>query len=167
MDGWIKLDRRILDWGWYKDPNTKAVFIHLLLTANIEDREHMGEIVPRGSVAVNMGSIAESVGISYKSVRTALKRLETGNEVAIKRKPKHLEISITNYDKYQGAGRQRAIKGQSNGNQTAITNRYINNINNKEQERKKERREEYTSLGEVIEWDKIDALRKTGRKNDG
>ena len=35
--GFIKLHRKILKWEWYDEPNTMRLFIHLLLTASIED----------------------------------------------------------------------------------------------------------------------------------
>lgn len=33
MRGFIKLSRNILKWEWYKDSNTKAVWLHCLLMA--------------------------------------------------------------------------------------------------------------------------------------
>ena len=32
-EGYIKLYRKMKKWGWYKDQNTKDVFLHLLLEA--------------------------------------------------------------------------------------------------------------------------------------
>ncbi len=29
-DGFIKLHRKIIDWEWYDDINTKTLFIHIL-----------------------------------------------------------------------------------------------------------------------------------------
>lgn len=34
--GFIALHRSLLKWEWYTDENTKALFIHLLLTVNYE-----------------------------------------------------------------------------------------------------------------------------------
>lgn len=152
--GWIKLDRRILDWGWYKDTNTKVVFLHLLLTAYIEDREYRGKIVHRGECVTTIGEIAESVGISYEQARKALTHLKETNEITITRRSKNLEISITNYNKYQAKPNQNPIKTQSEPNHIS---KYINNINTKE---KKERREEYISPKEDIDWETIEILRK-------
>ena len=36
--GFIKLYRKMLEWGWYDDGPTKDVFIHLLLIASYEDK---------------------------------------------------------------------------------------------------------------------------------
>ena len=48
MNGWIKLHRKILDWGWYSDINTRVVFIHLLLLANFDDRYYLGKKIKKG-----------------------------------------------------------------------------------------------------------------------
>lgn len=117
---WIKIDRNILNWRWYQDTNTKVVFLHLLLTANIKDHDFEMDTIHRGEVAVSIGNLSKTLGISYKAIRTALKHLVEGNEVAIRRRPKYLVISILSYDKYQSLGTQRANEGQSKGNQRAI-----------------------------------------------
>lgn len=122
---WIKIDRNILNWGWYKDTNTKAVFLHLLITANVKPNKFLGVDVGRGEVATSYPSLAENLGISIKCVRTAIKHLQMGGEVAVKRHPRFSVISILRYDYYQGngqaegmsTGRQRAGKGQQSKNE--------------------------------------------------
>ena len=42
LNGFIKVHRRMIEWGWYSDPNTKALFLHLLLTATYKDAEYRG-----------------------------------------------------------------------------------------------------------------------------
>lgn len=115
----IKLDRNIIHWGWYKDSNTKGVFLHLLLTANIKPGKFMKDTIPRGSLATSIGHIAKSVGITYSQARTALAHLKDTNEIAITKRPKYLVISITNYNKYQDKPTQNASKSQANPNQIA------------------------------------------------
>lgn len=121
---WIKLDRNILQWRWYTDANTFRVFVHLLLNANIADHDFRNETIHRGELATSMGHIAESLGISYKNVRTALLHLEMTQEVAIKRQAKYIVISIINYDRYQSNGRQSAGNRQAIGNQVATIKEY-------------------------------------------
>ena len=120
----IKLDRNIIHWGWYKDGNTFRVFVHLLLIANIKPGKFMNVEIKRGELATSQKSIAESLGISIKCVRTALKHLQEGGEVAVKRHPKFTVISIPRYDYYQANGQstgtttgsQRAVEGQQSKN---------------------------------------------------
>lgn len=101
MAGWIKLYRSTLDWEWYSDPNTSRVFLHLLLTANYEEGRFMGEIIPIGSCVTGRLKLAQTLGLSERCVRTAIKRLEKSQQVTIKSLHKFSVISITNWSEYQ------------------------------------------------------------------
>lgn len=122
---WIKIDRNILNWGWYKDTNTKAVFLHLLITANVKPNKFLGVEVGRGEVATSYPSLAENLGISIKCVRTAIKHLQMGGEVAVKRHPRFSVISILRYDYYQGNGQGT---GMSTGKARAHEGQQLKNI---------------------------------------
>ena len=122
----IKLDRNILQWQWYKDHNTKEVFIHLLLKANIKPHGFMGVTIGRGELATSIRSLADETGLTLKNVRTALKHLEATGEVAIKRHSRFSVISILSYDRYQD---KRHSSGQSSGNQVATIKEYKNEKN--------------------------------------
>lgn len=115
----IKIDRNILQWRWYQDTNTKAVFLHLLLTANIRPNGFKTDTIGRGSLATSIGHIAKSVGITYSQARTALAHLKETNEIAITTRPKYLVITVLNYDKYQSNNTQNASKSQANRKQVA------------------------------------------------
>ena len=125
----IKLDRNIIHWGWYKDGNTFRVFVHLLLMANIKPGKFMNVEIKRGELATSQKSIAESLGISIKCVRTALKHLQEGGEVAVKRHPKFTVISIPRYDYYQANGQST---GTTTGSQRAVEGQQSKNIRKKE-----------------------------------
>lgn len=129
----IKLDRNILDWGWYKDANTFRVFIHLLLKAQIKDEFYQGAKIKRGEVVTSYGSIAESLSLTYDQSRTAIEHLKSTHEITIKRHPKFLVVSIVKYNLYQDKSQS---KSQSNPNQIPITNpnesQHLKNIKNKE-----------------------------------
>lgn len=132
--GFIKLHRSILDWEWYRDEHTKNVFLHLLLNANWEDSRFQGCEVPKGSLVTSYASIAESLGISVKSVRTAIKHLKSTGEVAVKGHSHFSIVTLINWEKYQGfeeakgsqkdsqTDSQMAVKGQSSGNIKEIKN---------------------------------------------
>ena len=125
----IKIDRNILEWGWYKDANTFRVFMHLLLTANIKPNKFMNVEIKRGELATSQASIAEALGISIKCVRTALKHLEEGGEVAVRRHTRFTVISIPRYDYYQANGQS---KGTSTGSQRAVNGQQSKNERMKE-----------------------------------
>lgn len=124
----IKLDRNILDWRWYKDAATKTLFIHLLLKANIKDNDFMTETIHRGELATSYTNLAAETGLTYKQVRAALGHLIETGEVAVRRHSRFSVISILRYDFYQARGQseghsqgtQRAIKGQQSKNDKNI-----------------------------------------------
>ena len=101
MEGYIKLFRSLLDWEWYSDINTRLVFIHLLLNANWEESGFKGIDIPKGGLVIGRKQLAESVGISEQSVRTALEHLKSTNEITIKSTNKFSVITIVNWEKYQ------------------------------------------------------------------
>ena len=125
----IKIDRNILDWGWYKDANTFRVFMHLLLTANIKPHMFMGVEIGRGEVATSLNSLAENLGISIRSVRTSLSHLETTGEVTIKRHPRFSVISMPNWDLYQV---NRHSQRQSADSQPTRNRQQSKNVRKKE-----------------------------------
>ena len=129
---YVKISRKILEWEWYTDINTKVLFLHILLKANWKQGRFQGTEVPRGSFVTSQQNLALETGLTLKNVRTALKHLENTGEVAVNRHPKFSVITIKNYVKYQSGGSQVAVEGQSGGSQVATI-----------EERKKERKEEY------------------------
>ena len=100
-NGYVKLHRKLLDWGWYKDPNTKAVFLHLLLTANFTESEYMGVKIYPGQTVIGRKALAETLGMSERNVRTALNHLKSTNEVTIKVTNKFSVVTIVGWEKYQ------------------------------------------------------------------
>lgn len=129
---YVKISRKILDWEWYTDINTKVLFLHILLKANWKPGRFQGTEVPRGSLATSQQNMAAETGLTIKNVRTALKHLENTGEVAVSRHPKFSVITVKNYNQYQSGGSQVAVEGQPEGSQVATI-----------EERKKERKEEY------------------------
>ena len=105
-DGYIKLYRKMTQWGWYKDQNTKDVFLHLLLEACYEPCCFRGHRLGIGQVAATVKEISEKTGISVKSVRTSLDKLKSTNELAIETTNKFSIFTLLNYAEYQGTGNQ-------------------------------------------------------------
>lgn len=144
MNGYIKLFRQMTEWEWYKEPNTKAVFLHLLIMANHSPGRWQGIKIDRGQHLTSIKKLAEETGLSSKNVRTALNHLKATNEVAIKTANRWTLVTIENYDKYQGddseggkqsgkqSGKQVANRWQTSGKQVAT--------NKKDKEEKEESR---------------------------
>ena len=120
----IKLDRNIQDWRWYKDGNTFRVFIHLLLNANIKKNGFEGIDIQRGQLATSYPSIAEKSGLSVQQARTAVKHLKLTGELTVKAYPKFSLVTVLNYDLYQGnqQGNQQATNRHLTGNQQSANN---------------------------------------------
>ena len=118
-NGFVKIYRSMLKWEWYDDINTKVLFLHLLLTVNIEDNKWHGIEVKRGSRLASYEVLAKETKLSVKQVRTAIKHLEMTGEVARSSYPKFTVFSINNYDKFQTGAGIEASKGQSEGKQGA------------------------------------------------
>lgn len=109
----IKLDRNILKWRWYQDPNTFRVFVHLLLMANVTDGSFEKITVHRGELITSYPKLSKELSISIQSVRTAISHLVETEEVTVKTGSKYSVISILNYDAYQR--NQQAANRQKTG----------------------------------------------------
>jgi hypothetical protein len=117
--GYVKLWRKIVDWSWYKDANTLALFIHLLIKSNHKDTTYMGQPVPRGSCVCGRFALAEDLGISEMSIRTALTHLKSTNDITIKTTNRFSIICIANYSEYQDESTSRTTSKLSNSQPTA------------------------------------------------
>lgn len=100
-DSWIKLFSKFLDWEWYKNQNTKDLFIHCLLKANWKDGRFEGVEIKRGSFATSLQTLQVELGMSKQEVRTALKNLISTQELTQEQHTKFSIITIKNYELYQ------------------------------------------------------------------
>lgn len=101
MAGYIKLHRKLLKWEWYSDPNTFRVFMHLLLTASYEENSFRGHELKAGQVVCGRKQLAKDLGLSERSVRTALEHLKSTNEITIKTTNRFSIITIEKWAMYQ------------------------------------------------------------------
>lgn len=113
MSDYIKLYRSLLDWEWYKNINTKVLFIHLLLKANWKDSRFEGQVIPRGSFVSSIAKLSEETDLTIREVRTAILHLETSGELTIKRHSKYSVFTIKNYAQYQVSDNQTTGKRHS------------------------------------------------------
>jgi len=106
LKGFVKIDRKITEWGWYKDANTFRVFFHLLMTANFKKSMLEGHEVNAGEAVYSREGLAKILKISVAQVRTAIKHLKTTNEITTRSASKFTIATITNWAFYQ-SGEER------------------------------------------------------------
>ena len=118
----IKVYRKLLDWEWYTDVNTKTLFLHCLLRANWKAGEWHGIHFDEGEFITSLPKISKETGLSIRQARTALSRLETTGELSSKTTGKVTDratgkttdknlnkcriITVNNWNSYQGIDRQ-------------------------------------------------------------
>ena len=100
-DTYIKLYRKITDWEWYTDINTKVLFIHILLRASATGKRFRGEEVPIGSFTTSIEILASETGLSSRQVRTALDKLKKTGEITVKSTNKFTQILVIKWGDYQ------------------------------------------------------------------
>lgn len=128
MTGWIKLHKSLRDWGWKDSPKHMAVFIDLLLTAQYKSGEYRGVKMKPGQFTTSLEKISFRTGVSIQSIRTVLKDLKSTQEVTHSTTSKYTMISITNWEKYQGANtvsNKRSTNDQQTTNKRSTTTKKI------------------------------------------
>lgn len=133
-ENYIKIDRKILSWEWYKNINTKVLFIHMLLKANWKDGKFEGKVIPRGSFVSSIKKLSDETELTEREVRTGISHLKMTGELTSKSYSKHTVFTINNYDLYQTIDKQNDIQPPSK--------RHSNDILTTTIEEKKERKKE-------------------------
>ena len=101
LNGFVKIHRKLLRWGWYQNNVVKGVFLHILLTANFEDIPWNGIIIKRGQLVTGTQKMADELGFSRQEVRTAIRKLVSTNEITTKVTNKFTIITVVNWEEYQ------------------------------------------------------------------
>ena len=129
----IKLYRKLINWEWYQDVNTKALFIHCLLRANWKPGNWKGIHYERGQFITSLNTLAAETGLSFSQVRTALRNLIKTGEVTSSSQGRNRIITIHLYDSYQGDDKIIATSSQDDDKIVARSSQQNKNIkNNKE-----------------------------------
>lgn len=100
----IKLDRNILNWGWFQQGETLKMFLYFILTASIRDRQWQGVALKRGQLVTSIRQLADKLQMTPRGVRTSLNRLKSTGEVTQQSTNRYTVITVNNYDKYQSSG---------------------------------------------------------------
>ena len=116
---WIKLYRKICDWGWYHEPNMVHLYVYFMLKAKLViNNDSRSEAWQLNST---LRLLTKATGISEKSIRTCLARLQRTGEISYLPGVAHKQsvITLCNYDSYQAA---------KNSTNTVLTQERHNNI---------------------------------------
>lgn len=131
--GWIRLHRRILDWEWYTDVNTKVLFMHLLLRASHKPHKWMGMTIEAGQLATGLFALSQETGLSVQNIRTSLNRLKSTNSITIKSTNRFSIITLLGWDRYQSKEVDQQANQQASQqttNKQLTTNKNVKNVKN-------------------------------------
>ena len=101
LNGFVKIHRKLLQWGWYQDNIVKGVFVHILLTANFKDQFWMGRVIKKGQVVIGTQKMADELGFTREQVRRAINKLKSTNEITTETTNKYTIITVVNWNEYQ------------------------------------------------------------------
>lgn len=148
LNGFIKLHRKLVAWGWYQDYVVKDVFLHLLLTASFKDTPWKDTVLKKGQVVIGTQKLADELGFSRQQVRTALSKLKSTNEITIESTNKYSVVTIVNWNDYQCDDSTNQPKNQPKQQQTnnqQITNNQPHRKKEENRRSKKETNKEKSS----------------------
>jgi hypothetical protein len=137
MAGWIKLQRKMIDWEWFTDVNTCHLFTYLLLAATHANTKWRGIALAPGQLITGRTQLAEKTGLSEQQIRTALDKLKATSEITSESTNNFTVITITNWKIYQHDNQptnqpitSQLTNEQPTDNQRITTFNNANNINN-------------------------------------
>lgn len=134
---YIKLDRKLKDWEWIRNPNVLAVWIHILLNASYKDYTWQGKEFPKGSFPTSLRKIAEKTGLTIQQTRTAISNIQSTHEITITSTNKYSLITVNKWAEYQSDDEcsTHTTTSKPNASQqtnNTQTNNIKRNIRNKE-----------------------------------
>lgn len=150
MGSYIKIDRKILEWEWYKNLNTCRLFFHILLKANWKDCRFEGREIRRGSFVTSVRNLSLETALTEDEVRTALGHLIKTGEVTKQTTNKYTVITVSNYEPYQDIPKQKPDSYQTDAGQLPDSNQTIPKLfpTIEEEKERKEREEKDISSGD-------------------
>lgn len=120
--GFIKIDRQILEWRYHDCYYAFTIWMHILLLANWTDGYFKGNPIKRGELVTSINNLMLVTGIkSDNTIRKWLKVFQSEDMISLKSTNKYTHINIVNYDKFQDVGETLA---ELNAQQTAYQSAY-------------------------------------------
>lgn len=114
MSNYIKIDRKILEWEWYKNLNTCRLFFHILLKANWKEGKFEGKKIERGQFVSSIPKLSEETGLTQREIRTAIGHLKMTGELTVRTYSKYSVFTVNNYCRYQTIDSQSDMQPTDN-----------------------------------------------------
>ena len=136
LSGYVKIHRKLIRWGWYKNSVIKDTFLHCIFMANFSDQPFEGIVVKKGEFVTSYENLASDLGFSVQQIRTAIKKLKSTGELTTKSTNKFTLVRVVNWEQYQISDKKptsKTTRSQTNEQQTnnnQITNKQQTNNNN-------------------------------------
>lgn len=138
MEGWIKVERAIVEHWVFQDAEYFRAWMLLLIMANHKDAKILVSgkptVIKRGSFLTSTYKLAERLGWDRRKVMRFIRRLESDGMLLINGTTdgttngttNGTTLTIVNYEKYQGHGTTNGTTngttdGTTDGTQTRIT----------------------------------------------
>ena len=102
LNGFVKLHRKMIGWGWYSDCVVKDVFLHILMVATFKPAQYLGYELKPGQAVIGLKKLSIELGFSIQQIRTALKKLESTGEISLFSTNRFTIATVENWEFYQG-----------------------------------------------------------------
>lgn len=127
LNGYIKLYRKLVKWGWYQDSVVKSLFLHFLLTASFRDFVLMGKSFKAGQLITGRKKLAEELNFSERQIRTAMEKLKSTGEVTYETTNKFTIVTVVNWEDYQ-SNEEIPTKSATNERPALSVNKLLTSI---------------------------------------
>jgi len=106
-NGWIKLHRKMMEKGWYKNSQYVHLWTHILLKANHKAKEVMwnGQIVniKAGQFISGRKRLSKATGIPESTIERVLKLFENEHQIEQQKTTKFRLITVINWEGHQAS----------------------------------------------------------------
>lgn len=102
--GFVKLDRRYLNWRWLPDENVCQVYLYLLLRANFQDQALYQYIIHKGELLTSYAVISEALKKSPQQIKRVIAKLKKTGEIDTKRLASGLLLKMLKYNNFNVLG---------------------------------------------------------------
>lgn len=113
--GWIKLHRKLLDKGYYKNSQYVHLWVHLLLLANHKEHEFMHDgkifLIKEGQLLTGRKQLVNATGIPATTIERILNMLESEHQIGQQKTSKYRIITILNWKDHQERTPERTSGG--------------------------------------------------------